>query len=183
MTGDSATLIQAEIPGNLSDGDYTIAVSTGSGNKQNADHELTVAPLVAMTVACIDWFLTAGHEVHIHNEMHVEDEFGNAVIGANVTYTNAFDGSVFQTNISATTNTAGHNHGEGCIEPTGSGVTGWFCCIGAGKFDADGEVPGKRSCPGGEYSTAIVSVEAPPGTTLVWDGETPDGETVFFEPN
>ena len=67
------------------------------------------------------------------------------------------------------------------IIPTGSGVTEWFCCIGAGKFD--GEIPGKRSCPAGEYSVEILSAEPPPGTALVWDGLTPDGHTVFFDPN
>ena len=65
------------------------AVSTGPGNKQSADHGLTVAPLEAMSVVCIDWFLTAGHEVHIHNEMHVEDESGSPVIGARVSWANS----------------------------------------------------------------------------------------------
>jgi hypothetical protein len=183
VTGASATSIQAEIPGNTADGDYTVAVSTGPGNKQNAEHGLTVAPLVAMSVPCIDWFITAGHGEHIHNELHVEDEDGFAILGAQVTYTTAFEGEVFQINVSSTTKTAGHNHGEGCEDPTGEGVTGWFCCIGAGKFDAGGEVPGKRSCPGGEYRVEIVSVEPPPGTTLVWDGLTPSGDTVFFDPS
>jgi hypothetical protein len=182
LSGSTGTLVRAEIPANTPDGDYTITVSTGPGAKQNAEHGLTVAPLVEMSVTCIDWFITAGHGEHIHNELHVEDEFGDAVLGATVTYTNAWNGDVFQTNVSATTKTAGHNRGEGCSEPTGDGVTGWFCCIGAGKFDAGGEVPGKRSCPAGEYTAAIVSVEPPPGTTLVWDGESPGGETVHFDP-
>ena len=64
--------------------------------------------------------------------------------------------------------------------PSGSGVTGWFCCIGAGKFDADGEIPGKRSCPVGEYTYEILSVSSPTGTTLVWDGETPGPVSVEF---
>lgn len=178
----SATLIRAELPGSIADGDYTIAVSTGEGAKQNADHGLTVAPLVAMSVTCIDWFITGGHEDHIHNELHVEDEFGNAVLGATVTYTNSIDSVVFQTNVSATTKTAGHNRGDGCNEPEGEGVTGWFCCIGAGPYSPQGP-PAGHACPAGEYTAAIVSVEPPPGTTLVWDGESPGGESVFFEPS
>lgn len=181
--GATATLIQAELPAGTQDGEYEIGVSTGPGNKQSAEHGLTVAPLIPMSVTCIDWFITGGHDEHIHNELHIEDDLGQAVLGANVTYTNSFDGEVFQTNVSATTKTAGHNDGEGCSNPTGEGVTGWFCCIGAGKFDAGGEVPGGRSCPGGEYTATIVSVEPPPGTALVWDGETPDGATTSFDPN
>ena len=170
--GSSATVIQAEIPGGTTDGDYTIAVSTGDGAKQSAEHTLTVSALEPMSVSCIDWFTTAGHGEHIHNELHVVDEFGQAVLGADVVYTTAFrtfeerdDGvapTVFQTNPTATSNTAGHNHGEGCSDPAGSGVTGWFCCIGAGKFDAGGEVPGKRSCPIGEYTYEILELALEP---------------------
>ena len=43
VLGASASVIQAEIPWNLADGDYTIAVSTGPGHKQNADHEFRVS--------------------------------------------------------------------------------------------------------------------------------------------
>ncbi len=190
VTDSTATLIKAELPAGTADGDYTIAVSTGSGAKQNAEHTLTVAPLEPMSVSCIDWFMTGGHGEHIHNELHVEDELGDAVLGANVTYTTSFrtfeeraddvPARLFQTNVSATTNTAGHNRGEGCSEPSGSGVTGWFCCIGAGKFDADQEIPGKRGCPIGEYTYEILSVESPAGTPLVWDGETPGPVSVDF---
>ena len=67
----TGTLIEAELPAGLADGDYTIAVSTGSGSKQNAEHTLTVAPLESMSVACVDWFITGGHGEHIHNELHV----------------------------------------------------------------------------------------------------------------
>lgn len=182
VSGSTATLIQAQLPGNTADGDYTIAVSTGEGNKQNAEHGFTVEPLVAMTVVCIDWFITGGVDQHIHNELHLEDEFGDAVLGAAITYTTAFDGEVFQTNPATTSKTAGHNRGEGCSEPAGEGVTGWYCCIGAGKFDAGGEIPGKRSCPAGEYHVEVLSVEPPPGTNLVWDGVEPGGDTVFFNP-
>ncbi len=82
--GSSATEIQAELPGGTTDGDYTIVVRTGDGAKQNAEHTLTVAVLESMSVSCIDWFITAGHGEHIHNELHVEDEFGNAILGAQI---------------------------------------------------------------------------------------------------
>ena len=88
---------------------------------------------------------------------------------------------VFQTNLTATSNTAGHNHGGGCSDPTGSGVTGWFCCIGAGKHDATEEIPGKRSCPMGEYTYDVLSVVSPEGTPIVWDGEIPGPLSVDFE--
>lgn len=183
VNGSSATLIQAELPGSTSDGDYTIGVSTGSGNKQNAEHGLTVAPLVAMAIPCLDWFITGGVNQHIHNEIHVEDEFGEAVLGAFVTYTTALDGVVFQPgNASATTKTAGHNRGEGCVDPAGEGVTGWFCCIGAGPFSPE-DPPAENTCPAGDYSVEVLSVEPPPGTALVWDGVQPSGETVFFDPS
>jgi hypothetical protein len=137
VSTSTGTVIQAEIPAGTTGGDHAIAVTTGSGAKQNAEHTFTVAPLEPMNVSCVDWFTTAGHGEHIHNELHVEDDAGNSVLGAGVVYTTAFrtfeersDGvasTVFQTNVTTTTNTAGHNHGEGCSEPTGSGVTGWFC--------------------------------------------------------
>jgi hypothetical protein len=182
VNGASATLIQAELPGNTADGDYTIGVSTGSGNKQSAEHGLTVAPLVAMTAPCLDWFVTGGVNQHIHNEIHVEDEYGDPVLGATVTFISALDGVVYQNNVSATTKTAGHNRGAGCSDPAGEGVTGWFCCIGAGPFSPQGP-PGKNTCPAGEYSAEILSIEPPPGTTLVWDGVQPSGTAVYFDPD
>jgi hypothetical protein len=190
VNGSAATLIQAEIPAGTSNGEHTIEVITGEGTKQNAAHLFTVAPVESMNVSCVDWFITGGHGEHIHNELHVEDDSGNAVLGANVVYTTAFrtfderDAGVaprvFQTNATATSNTAGHNHGEGCSEPSGSGVTGWFCCIGAGKHDADQEIPGKKSCPIGEYTYDILSVTSPEGTPLVWDGAIPGPLSVDF---
>jgi len=60
-----ASRISAELHGNTPDGDYVIGVSTGPKEKQNADHNLTVAPLVAISVACIDWFLTTGDGHHM----------------------------------------------------------------------------------------------------------------------
>ncbi len=81
---------------------------------------------------------------------------------------------VYQTNVSATGDIDGHADGQGCENPSGSGVTGWFCCIGAGKFD--GDIPGKRACDGGLYTANIIDVTAPPGTNMVWDGTYPENE-------
>jgi hypothetical protein len=187
----TGTLIEAELPGILTDGDYAVAVSTGPGNKQNAEHGLTASALIPMTVSCVDWFTTTGHGEHIHNELHIEDTDGAAVLGASVVYTTAFrtfeerdagePARVFQTNLTASSNTVGHNRGEGCVAPSGSGVTGWFCCIGAGKHDADSEIPGKKSCPVGEYTYEVISVDSPEGTPLVWDGDFPGPLSIDFD--
>lgn len=137
-----------------------------------------------MSVTCIDWFLGGGHQDHIHVELHVEDAAGNGVIGATVTFANSYDRHdgtepyVYQTPTSTTTKTDGKNHGAGCADPSGSGVTSWFCCIGAGKHD--GETPGKRACPAGFYSTQVLSVTPPEGSDLVWDGVTPPNGREFF---
>jgi hypothetical protein len=104
----------------------------------------------------------------------------NAVIGAIVTWTAENDVvGVYQTNVSATGDVDGHADGQGCEDPSGSGVTDWFCCIGAGKWD--GGIPGKRACDEGFYSAEILSVAAPPSTNMVWDGATPDNG-IFLEP-
>ena len=173
----TATSIEALLPRRTKDGDYLVAVSTGNGNKQNAEHPFRVRPLVAMSVVCIDWFLTGGQQQHIHLETHVEDQFGNPVIGAVVTFTGERDGQVYQTNVSATYNNDGKADGAGCSDPTGSGVSDWFCCIGAGKWD--GDIPGGRSCDPGFYSSQVLSVDPPLGTSLVWDGVTPDNGRPF----
>ena len=173
----SATRISAELPNNTADGDYTIGVSTGTGAKQSAEHTLTVAPLVRLLVGCVDWFRTTGDGHHIHIEMFLEDEFGDPVNGATANWEMALDGDVFQEPVSGTTNHIGRNKGAGCEEPPDSGVTGWFCCVGS-SFEPDG-APGKKSCPRGIYDAFITSIDAPPGTTLVWDGVTPFNATIF----
>ena len=89
------------------------------------------------------------------------------------------DDGVYQENVSATKDIDGHADGEGCDAPSGSGVTDWFCCIAAGKFD--GEIPGKRACDEGFYTAEILSVTAPPSTNMVWDEETPENG-VFLDP-
>jgi len=137
-----------------------------------------------MSVACIDWFLTGGHQDHIHVEIHFEDEAGDPVVGAIVTFEASYDTHdgtgpyVYQTNTSTTLDDAGKNKGEGCVDPTGSGVTRWFCCTGAGKWN--GEIPGKRACPAGFFSAEVLSVTPTAGSNLVWDGVTPPNGREFF---
>jgi hypothetical protein len=131
-----------------------------------------------MTVACIDWFRSGPRDEHVHTEVHVEDENGDAVIGAVVTWQAMNDViGVYQTNVSPTHDNDGHADGQGCQDPSGSGVTDWFCCIGAGEFD--GEIPGKRACDRGTYTAEVLSVAPPPGTNMVWDGETPFNEIIL----
>ncbi len=174
----SETIIVANIPAALPDGDYTLTVSTGEQSKQNASTTISLGG--TMSVVCIDWFRSGPQDEHVHTEVHVEDENGNAVIGAIVTWTSENDVvGVYQTNVSATFDNDGHANGQGCTDPSGSGVTDWFCCIGAGKFD--GGIPGKRACDGGFYTAEILSVTAPPSTNMVWDGETPDNG-IFLDP-
>ncbi len=133
-----------------------------------------------MSVVCIDWFRSGPRDEHVHTEVHVEDENGNAIIGAIVTWTSENDVvGVYQTNVSATFDNDGHANGQGCADPSGSGVTDWFCCIGAGKWD--GNIPGKRACDEGFYTSKILSVTAPASTNMVWDGETPFNE-IFLDP-
>ncbi len=149
----SETMIVANIPATTPDGDYTLTVSTGALSKQNASAAIRLGG--TMSVVCIDWFRSGPRDEHVHTEVHVEDENGDAVIGAVVTWTAENDVvGVYQTNISATHDNDGHADGQGCEDPSGSGVTDWFCCIGAGKFD--GGIPGKRACDRGFY-TAVSS--------------------------
>jgi hypothetical protein len=174
----SETMIVAIIPRNTADGDYTLTVSTGGDSKQNASTTISLGG--TMSVACIDWFRSGPRDEHVHTEVHVEDENGNAVLGAIVTWTAENDVvGVYQTNVSTTLDNDGHADGQGCEDPSGSGVTDWFCCIGAGKFD--GGIPGKRACDPGFYTAEILSVTAPPSTNMVWDGETPENG-IFLDP-
>lgn len=167
----SATMIVANIPGKTKDGDYVLSVSTGADNNQNASTNISLGG--TMSVVCVDWFRSGPKDEHIHTEIHVEDEFGNAVIGAVVTWTAENDVvGVYQTNTSATGDRDGHADGQGCEDPSGSGVTDWFCCIGAGDFD--GDIPGKRACDEGFYTAVILDVQEPPFTNMIWDGITPE---------
>src|SRR5262245_17869104 len=131
-------------------------------------------------VSCIDWFLSAGHQEHIHVELYLEDASGGPVVGATVRFTTSYDthdGSgprVYATNTDVTRDRPGKNRGRGCaIEPRPtSGVTGWFCCAGAAKWSGE-DPPGQRACPAGFFTVQVLSVDPPPGSNLVWDGITP----------
>ncbi len=183
VTVHSAELLSAKIPGGTSDGDHTITVRTGEDNKQTASATIRLGG--EMTVSCISWFVSGPEDEHVHTEVHVEDENGEAVIGAQVTWTAGNDTvGDYQENTSLTHDNDGHAtelltcpvdpvSGEPLV--SGSGVTDWFCCIGAGKWDSDGP-PGKRACAAGEYTARIVDVVRPLFTNMTWDGvkvETP----------
>ncbi len=165
----SAEMLIATIPAVLAtDGDHEVMVTTGGDNKENDSATISLGG--EMIVSCISWFVSGPADEHVHTEVHVEDEGGNAVIGASVIWeAENPSGIVYQTNASLTHDNDGHAAGENCVNPvSGSGVTDWFCCIGAGKFDADGP-PGKRACEEGTYTARIISVDAPFFTNMVWD--------------
>jgi hypothetical protein len=171
----SEDLLISTIPGDTPDGDYTITVRIGDTNKQSADAAIRLGG--RMIVSCISWFLTGPAKEHVHSEVHVEDENGEAVIGATVTWTAENDTvGVYQTNVSPTGDIDGHGHGANCVnEVSGSGVTGWYCCIGAGKWDGE-TPPGKRACNEGLYTARIVDVTPPPFSNMVWDVEASEVE-------
>jgi hypothetical protein len=152
-------------------GDYTLSVSTGAGNKKNADFEL-VNLAGTMHIVCIDWYLTAGHDDHIHAEAFLQDQYGNPVIGAAVEMSNTVDTGTevreWLRKSSTTFKYAGYNHGESC-QPNGierdSGATGQFCCIGLGAHEP--------FCPSGWFEADVISVLPPAGSNATWDGVTP----------
>jgi hypothetical protein len=163
-----AGMLEATIPGGTAEGDHEIMVRTGDDNKNSASATIRLGG--TMTVSCITCFVSGPADEHVHTEVHVEDENGDAVIGATVTWTAGNDTvGEYQENVSLTHDNDGHAAGENCDDPvSGSGVTDWFCCIGAGKWD--GEVPpGRRACAPGEYTARIVSVTAPLFTNMFWD--------------
>jgi hypothetical protein len=41
---------------------------------------------ITMSVTCIDWFLSGGHQDHIHVELYLEDAFGDPVVGSTVRF-------------------------------------------------------------------------------------------------
>jgi hypothetical protein len=172
----SNTMIVANIPAGTDGGSYTLAVSTGEDPKQNAT--TTIGLGGTMSVACIDWFRSGPNDEHVHTEVHIEDENGDAIVGATVTWTAENESGVYQTNVSATHDNDGHANGAGCADPSGSGVTDWFCCIGAGKWDNDGP-PGQRACDPGFYTAVILDVAPPPQTNMVWDGVSPDNGIIL----
>ena len=131
-------------------------ISTGSSSNQNASAPISLGG--TLRVACIDWFRSGPR-----------DEHGNAVVGAVVTWEAMNDViGIYQTNVSTTLDNDGHADGAGCEDPAGSGVTDWFCCIGAGKWDSE-VPPGKRACNPGTYTARILDVSAPSFTNMTWD--------------
>jgi len=171
----SAEMIIATIPRNTPDGDHSITVRTGTDNKQSATETIRLGG--TMVVSCISWFVSGPADEHLHTEVHVEDENGDAVIGATVTWEAGNDSvGIYQTNVSPTADNDGHAHElttcpldqNGDPDVSGSGVTGWFCCIGAGKWDSE-VPPGKRACNPGAYTARILDVTAPPFTNMQWD--------------
>jgi len=130
-----------------------------------------------MSILCLDWYLTAGHEEHIHVEGFVQDQDGNPVIGAAVTLRNTVDtGDEVREWLLKTSTTfkyAGYNHGESCPLSVAkeSGATGQFCCIGLGAHEP--------FCPAGLYESQALSVQPPAGSNAVWDGVTPENGRVF----
>jgi hypothetical protein len=160
--------------GETPDGDHTITVTTGEDNKQTASATIRLGG--EMIVSCISWFRSGPDDEHIHTEIHVEDENGEAVIGATVTWTAENDlddpslpDGVYQTNVSLTYDNDGHARELTTCpgEVSGSGVTGWFCCIGAGKWDNE-PLPSRRACSPGLYTARIVDVVAPLFTNMTW---------------
>ncbi len=178
----SETMLIAKIPKATPDGDYTLTVRTGDQSKRTAS--TTIGLGGEMIVSCISWFISGPQNEHVHTEIHVEDENGVAVLGAIVTWTSENDTvGVYQTNVSATLDNDGHaKELTTCPgEVSGSGVTDWFCCIGAGKFD--GGIPGKRACDEGLYTSVILNVAAPPQTNMVWNEKASELEaTITLEP-
>jgi len=165
----SQTMLVAKIPKSTPDGDYTLTVRIGDQSKQTASTTIRLGG--EMIVSCISWFISGPQNEHVHTEIHVEDENGDAVIGAIVTWTSENDTfGVYQTNVSPTNDNDGHaTELTTCPgEVSGSGVTDWFCCIGAGKWDNEAP-PGKRACPAGEYTARILDVTAPLFTNMIWD--------------
>jgi len=171
----SAGLLVATIPLNTADGDHEIMVRVGFEKKQSASATIRLGG--EMIVSCISWFVSGPADEHVHTEVHVEDENGNAVVGATVTWeAENPSGGIYQTNVSLTHANDGHAAGENCANSvSGSGVTDWFCCIGAGKWDLDGP-PGKRACEAGTYTARIISVDAPASTNMVWDDKSSELE-------
>ena len=142
-----------------------------------------------ISISCIDWFFSGGHQDHIHVELYLVDRTGRPVVGATVRFTTSYDAHdgnppvVYATNTGDTRDKPGKNRGKGCpggIAPR-SGSTGFFCCAGAAMWSGE-TPPGKRACPAGLYTVNVQSITAPPGSNLVWDGVTP-ANGVEFSPS
>ncbi len=182
--GASQDMLIATIPALLAtDGPHEVVVTTGGNNKESDSATITLGG--EMFVSCISWFVSGPADGHVHTEVHVEDENGNAVVGASVVWeAENPSGVIYQTNASLTADNDGHakelttcplDKKTKLPDVSGSGVTDWFCCIGAGEFDQDGP-PGKRACEEGTYTARIISVDAPLFTNMVWDETNQDNE-------
>ena len=93
-------LVNATIAGTTPAGDHEITVRTGDDNKQSATATIRLGG--EMRVSCISWFLSGPNDEHLHTEVHVEDENGDAVIGATVTWEAGNVNGIYQTNVSPT---------------------------------------------------------------------------------
>jgi hypothetical protein len=166
--------IEADLPGGL-EGNFTLSVSTGVGNKKNFDFPLALGGTIS--IVCIDWYLTAGHDNHIHAEAFLQDQNGDPYIGAAVTMRNTVDTGdevrEWQLKTSTTFKYAGYNHGESCPISLAkeSGATGQFCCVGLGAHEP--------FCPTGDYEAEVLSVQPGTGSNAVWDGNFPTNKTFF----
>ncbi len=171
-----AVRIKANLPHGL-EGDYTLTVSTGAGKKKNDDYALTFGGKIS--VVCIDWYLTAGHENHIHAEAYLQYDNGDPVIGATVEMRTTVDTAVsgdkqeWLKMSSSTGPYRGYNHGESCPLSVAkkSGATDQYCCIGLGAQEP--------FCPTGDYEAEVLSVQPPAGSSAVWDGKFPRNLTYF----
>ncbi len=174
----STSEISANIPKNTPDGDYSLMVSTGSLSKQNDAIDIHLGGTIS--IVCIDFYLTTGEGNHIHSEGFLQDENGDPVIGAPVTWESIVDGRIWKIYNTTTFMYAGYNHGESCpIEVAqASGATGQDCCIG----NATDPPEDSRSCETGFYEVNVLSVTAPPGSDRRWDGITPANGREFVQP-
>ena len=170
-------MLEATIPKNkYSEGDHEITVKTGDASRETDSATISLGGV--MSVSCISWFVSGPADEHVHTEVHLEDENGDAVIGATVMWDARYatGNEPYQTNTSLTNDNDGHAAGENCPvdengdpDVSGSGVTDWFCCIGAGKWDGEAP-PGKRACSPGVYTARILELTAPLFTNMYWDG-------------
>jgi hypothetical protein len=174
VLSSDAVRIEAVLPSGL-DGDYTLSVSTGAGNKKNFDYALNLGGTIS--IMCIDWYLTAGHDDHIHAEVFLQDQNGDPVIGAAVTMRNTVDTGAevieWQLKSSTTVSYKGYNHGESCplSVAKASGATGQYCCIGLGAQEP--------FCPSGYFSGEVLDVQPGAGSNAVWDGVYPENGRTF----
>ncbi len=174
----STSEISANIPKNTPDGDYSLMVSIGSLSKQNDAIDIHLGGTIS--IVCIDFYLTTGEGNHIHAEGFLQDENGDPVIGAAVSWESIVDGRIWKFYNNTTFMYAGYHHGERCpIEVAqASGATFPDCCIG----NATDPPEDSRSCESGFYEANVLSVRAPPGSDRKWDGITPDNGRFFEQP-